>query len=142
MGHERGLKVSKDSNSKDAKLFGKYHEVVLLLLAFFMTTICGGLLGYYFQNRSWQQQHQVRLLESERLAAEEVFSEVSRLMDTRMYKMRKVFWGIQGEMGKAEMEIRWSDYREILDEWNINLNTNLALLHRYFGRGAREIFEN
>jgi hypothetical protein len=123
------------------KLFGRYQALVLLLFAFFLTTICGGILGYYFQNRSWDKQHRDSVLESEKASAERVFSEISRLMDTRMYKMRRLFWGYKSHLEKNEIDIRWAEYQDILDEWNSNLNKNLALIQIYFGNSARSIFE-
>lgn len=134
--------MSEKSASKEDKLFGRYHELVLVLVAFFLTTICGGLLGFYFQNRGWERQHRDNVLQSEKESAEKVFSEISQLIDTRMYKMRRVFWGYKFELGKNEIKDRWVEYENTLDAWNGTLNKNLALLQRYFGNNARAIFES
>ncbi len=119
------------------KLFGKYQEIALLTLGFFLTTIVGGILGYYFQKRSWEHQHKAMLIETELKAANEVFQELSRLMDVRLYRMRKIIWGCKARKKDSEMEKRWDMYRQVLYDWNDNLNRNLALTQRYFGSKMR-----
>jgi hypothetical protein len=127
--------------NRDEKLFGRYNALVLLVLGFTLTTLVGGFLGNYFQERAWQNRDRVRRLESERAAATSVFEELSRLMDRRLYRMRRILWGIQSGRGADEMSQRWEDYREVLFQWNDNLNRNLALVQRYFGAEYREHLE-
>ena len=106
-------------------------QVVLLLVGFVLTTVVGGALGFYFQRRTWDANRR----ESERTAAAQVFDDISRAMDERLYRMRLAYWGLKrGDDDRvgAAME----EYRATLVKWNDNLNRNLALVQRYFGRGV------
>src|SRR3954454_18136782 len=67
------------------------NQVVLLVLGFVLTTVVGGVLGYYFQRRTWDANRR----ESERSAAADVFDGISRGMDERLYRMRLVYWGLR-----------------------------------------------
>lgn len=117
-------------------------DVLKLLLTFLLTTVAGGALGYYFQTRSWRQQSKTRQLESERTMATQVFEEISRLMDKRLYRMRQIFWRLRRvETTELVVEKHLSLYRELLYEWNDNLNRNLALVQACFGRAIRRDLE-
>lgn len=106
-------------------------EVVLLVIGFLLTSVAGGFLTYLFQKRRWNADQR----ESERRSAGDVFAEVSRLMDRRLYRMWILHWTITGRRDDDASEaLTW--YRAVLDEWNENLNRNLALVHRYFGEAA------
>jgi peptidoglycan hydrolase-like protein with peptidoglycan-binding domain len=107
------------------------NQVVLLVLGFVLTTVVGGVLGYYYQRRTWDANRR----ESERTAAASVFDEISRAMDERLYRMRLVYWGLkEGDEDRIAAAI--SEYRAALVKWNDNLNRNLALAYRYFGPGV------
>jgi Putative peptidoglycan binding domain len=104
-------------------------QVLLLVLGFVLTTVVGGVLGYYFQRRTWDSNRR----ESERSAAAAVFDDISRRMDERLYRMRLVYWSLKaGEDDRIEAGM--GEYRATLATWNDNLNRNLALAQRYFGR--------
>jgi peptidoglycan hydrolase-like protein with peptidoglycan-binding domain len=107
------------------------NQVMLLLLGFVLTTVVGGALGYYFQRRTWDANRR----ESERTAAADVFDDVSRAMDERLYRMRLIYWGLKGS-GEDRVAAAMDEYRATLVKWNANLNRNLALVQRYFGRGV------
>ena len=119
-------------------------SLVPVITGFFLTTVLGGTLGFFFQNRSWEHQHKIQQAEQERqhqlqLAEEareqalQVFDEISRLMDKRLYRLRLVYWSLQAEDRQPEhtrlATTRFKDYRKVLYEWNDNINRNLALLH-------------
>lgn len=129
-----------DERSKP-KLFGRYHDLIILLLGFVMTSLLGGYLAQSWQNRSAKIQRDSALLTIEQNAATEVFEELSRMMDKRLYRMRRVHNGLGSGFSQEKMSERWSTYREVLFEWNENLNRNLALVQRYFGNEHREILE-
>ena len=123
------------------KLFGRFNALVLLLISLIFTSVFGGYLGHYFQNRSWSHRKEAELRETERQAATALFEEVSRLMDRRLYRMRRLLWGYQTGKSQGEMHARWDSYREVLFNWNENLNRNLALVQRYFGTAIRTKIE-
>ena len=104
-------------------------QVVLLVLGFVLTSVIGGVLGYYFQRRTWDANRR----EAERSAAAAVFDDISRRMDERLYRMRLLYWSLRaGDEDRIAAAI--AEYRATLVKWNDNLNRNLALVQRYFGR--------
>jgi hypothetical protein len=116
-------------------------QVALLVLGFVLTTVVGGILGYYFQRRTWDANRR----ESERTAAAGVFDDVSRAMDERLYRMRKLYWSLKAR-DEERIAAAMDEYSSALVKWNDSLNRNLALVYRYFGRDvwaflSRTIYE-
>lgn len=106
-------------------------QVILLALGFVFTSVAGGFIAYYFQNKTEQRNRR----ESERNAASTVFDEISRAMDRRLYRMWLLHWGLKsGNNDRIEKAL--NGYRRVLEEWNDSLNRNLALTYRYFGEGV------
>jgi hypothetical protein len=124
------------SSAAPGKLFGRYHEVMLLVFG----TLCGTVLGTYLQHLSWTYQHDENLRQAERLSAERIAGDVSRMIDTRLYRMRRVLWACR-RPAAAERTQRWTAYELCLDTWNSSLNGTLVSLDRYFGSRVREDFE-
>lgn len=117
-------------------------DVLKIVLGFALTTVVGGFLGYCFQTRNWRQQNKTRQLETERCTATQVFEEISRLMDKRLYRMRLLFWRCKNSATtEDQLEIHMERYRDLLYEWNDNLNRNLALAQAYFGKSIRSDLE-
>lgn len=116
--------------------------VFLLVLSFILTSVVGGLLGYYFQNRTWKHQNTARLQENERVTAKSVFENMSMLMDRRLYRSRLLSWSLEDESIQEEaIERHMAEYRQILYEWNDTLIRNLALVEAYFGNDVRQHLE-
>jgi hypothetical protein len=120
-------------------------DLLPLVVGFLLTSVLGGLLGYLFQRRSWAHQHEVQQRDQERQQALRTFEEVSRLLDRRLYRMRRLYWAARGRAlgtsDQAELGSAQAGYREVLFEWNDNLNRTLALVHTYFGSQVREQLE-
>ena len=118
-------------------------ELLLLFVGFALTTVAGGVLGYFLQNRSWSRQHEVTLAQAEREAARAVFEELSALMDRRLYRMRRFEDVLVDTMQPPEEVDRLlSEYRAVLYEWNDSLNRNLARVETYFGTAVRTYLEH
>jgi hypothetical protein len=119
-------------------------DLLLLIIGSLLTTVAG-LLGYAFQRRTWEHQHDLQQRDQERQQALKTFEEVSRLLDRRLYRMRRLYWAARsralGTSDRAELASALVDYREVLVEWNDNLNRTLALVHTYFGSQVREQLE-
>lgn len=124
-------------SSAPGKLFGRYHEVMLLVLG----TLCGTVLGTYLQYLSWTSQHEENLRQAERVSAERIAGELSRMMDNRLYRMRRVLWASRRSVPAADVRERWKAYEQCLDTWNSGLNGTLVSIDRYFGTPVREEFE-
>jgi hypothetical protein len=121
-------------------------DLLPLVIGFLLTSVLGGLLGYLFQRRTWAHQHDTQQRDQERQQALRTFEEVSRLLDRRLYRMRRLYWAARsralGTGDRAELASALADYREVLIEWNDNLNRTLALVHTYFGSQVREQLED
>ena len=115
--------------------------LVPLVVGFLLTTVAGGLLGVYLQRRSWSHQYNVQLAAAARDRAVALFEELSRVLDRRLYRMRRLYWTLRrererplSERGAKSLEA----YDAVLFEWNDNINRNLALLERSFGSRMRK----
>jgi hypothetical protein len=122
-------------------------QLVLLIVGFVLTSVVGGALGWFFQNRSWTHQHRAEQRDQERTQAIKVFEEVSSLLDQRLYRMRLVFWAakrraLEGGGDSVALDDARARYREVVTTWNDNLNRILALVHTYFGEAARQELED
>ena len=71
--------------------------LVPLVVGFLLTTVAGGLLGVYLQRRSWSHQYNVQLAAARRDRAVALFEELSRLLDRRLYRTRRLYWTLRGE---------------------------------------------
>jgi hypothetical protein len=114
--------------------------LVPLVVGFVLTTVLGGALGLYFQNRSWDNQNDARLREDELRRADDVCRVLSSLLDRRLYRMLRLFHALRADPDStlsAAVEERLKDYTAVLFEWNDGLNLNLALVGTYFGDSAR-----
>lgn len=116
--------------------------LVLLVAGFVLTTVLGGILGHYFQQRTWQQQAANQRTKRDLDEATKVFEEVSVLLDRRLYRMRRVNWvarRLATTTGTSvELDEALRAYRSILEDWNDNLNRLLTLVQTYFGQPVRE----
>lgn len=120
-------------------------QLVLLGVGFLLTSVAGGLLGSYFQRRTWAHQHEVERSEQDRQQAVKVFEEISSLLDQRLYRMRLVFWAARDrarDTGRdQDLERAREGYSASLRAWNDNLNRCLALVTVFFGEAVRQQLE-
>jgi len=124
------------------KSFGKWHDFVLLFFGFILTSLFGSLITYYVQSRNIDYQNELIQLQTERQKAEMVFTEISNIMDKRVYRMRKIIWGYRSNDERINLDNKWRDYENVLEEWNLGLNKNLSFIQIYFGKEARMKFES
>ena len=129
-------------------------QLLLLVAGFVLTSVVGGALGSWFQRRAWAHQHEtqrrdeehqreVQRRDEEHQRALTTFEEVSRLLDRRLYRMRRLYWAARdtavGAGDQERLAAARADYRVVLAEWNDNLNRNLALVETYFGTPVRHV---
>ena len=116
-------------------------EFAPILLGFLLTTVLGGFLGVYLQQRSWAHRFKAERATAERDRAVQVFEETSRLLDRRLYRMRRLAWTLEREHNRplsAQGQKSLGDYDAVLFDWNDSINRILALLERYFGTERRD----
>ena len=120
-------------------------ELVLLAVGFLLTTVLGGLLGTFLQQRSWDHQNRARLREEELRRAGQVCESVSRLLDRRRYRMQRLYYALagrqRGTMSADLLREKHRDYDEVLYEWNDAFFTNRSMVGTYFGHEARGLLD-
>ncbi len=120
-------------------------EIVVLIVGFVLTTVVGGLLGAYFQRRTWDHQHEAQLYEHELERASQTCYALSVLLDRRLYRMVRLQRAIagchHGRFTRDDVDARMRTYDEVLFEWNDALNGNLAVIGTYFGEPARRFLD-
>jgi len=79
--------------------------------------------------------------EAEMTTTIEVFEKISQLLDRRLWHTRRLIWASERGATAEQLLERRIAYEEAVDEWNVNLNRNLALVERYFGQDARHDLE-
>jgi hypothetical protein len=119
----------------------KQFELQKILLGFALTTIVGSIITILAQKLDFDYQQKQNLIQTEKAAAQKCFEDVSVLLDTRVYKMRKIIWAYQDSRPESDIIARWNDYSTFLELWNNNINKNSALISRYFGNKRRSQFE-
>jgi hypothetical protein len=138
-----------DTNRGGFSQFVRSEDFWKLVVGFALTTIVGGLLTTTYQCGATRLTERQRERNSEIQAATEVFNEVSRHLDRRLYRSRRLLWGLSrpttqtsaSSLSAADLQRRRDAYVEAVQEWNENINRTYALTERYFGRGMRVFLE-
>lgn len=118
---------------KEHKLFGKFNDLVLLIIGFGLTTLIGTTISSNYQKKEWDRQNEIVKSKEQRDKAEEIYKELSQLIDYRLYRTRRLNWDERS--GDSQLE-----FDSMLNDWNSKLNSNLALLEIYFGKDAMNHF--
>jgi hypothetical protein len=118
--------------------------LIPIVAGFLLTTVLGGLLGSWLQQRTWDHQRTANLSDRELEKADSVCQEISKLLDKRLYRMLRLYYALRSArnsgstQAKEAARARLGDYDSLLYEWNDQLNLNLALIGSYFGQTARD----
>jgi hypothetical protein len=131
----------------EGRLMGS--QLLLLVIGAALTSL-GGVLGVgltsHLQGRSWARQHETQRHEEELAQAQKTFEEIALFLDRRLYRMRRLYWAARdravGTASGEDFSAAWSAYREVVTDWNDNLNRILALTETHFGSGVRTILES
>jgi len=125
----------------EGKLFGRFNELILLLAGFLLTSVCGALIAAWLQGRAWNHQHLTSVCESEVRAGLEAYQTLSDVMDTRLFRTRRLVWKLEETKTADGVRLERSEYRVALDEWNVHLNRNRTMVKRYFGGDSEAAWE-
>jgi hypothetical protein len=116
-------------------------DIPLLVISFLLTTVAGGFLGTYLQQRSWKRQNEARLREEELRRADMACQTVSALIDKRRYRMVRLLNAMQEYSAGRDVANQLDPCREAYDavlfEYNDRLNVHFSLVGTYFGERAR-----
>lgn len=108
-------------------------RLLLLAVAYGLTTVVGGYLAYTYQEQARHNEHQAAMFASQKEEAVALFREVSDLMGERSYLMLRIQFGSKSTPFPEDYESRWDAYREVLHRWNATRFTRRAMLDAYFG---------
>lgn len=111
-----------------------------LLALSLVLAILGAIIGAWFQQRSWRNQHWEELRLQRIAAASRTAQDLSKFIDRRLYRQRRVIWAVR--KGGSEQAAAIEDYREAIFEWMDNLGRMKAELWQSFGRYTAIDFED
>jgi hypothetical protein len=115
-------------------------KLTLLFIWFVLTTIAGGLLGTLLQHRAWRYKWETESLEKNISTSRELFQEISRLMDRRLYRLDQFYlWPRRGS--PTELKVSLENYRSVVFDWNDSINRHLSMLQIFLGKDIREKFD-
>jgi hypothetical protein len=118
-----------------------WEALLAVVVGFLLTTVVGGLFGYLLQQRAWTHQYRVGAAATRRERSLELFDELSRLLDKRLYRMRRWYWSLDRDRENGarseDSDDRRAEYVAVLYEWNDSINRNLAMLQSFFGSEPR-----
>lgn len=109
------------------------HEPFVKVTCTIIAGCLGWWLGVQYQDKNWREQRTLSIMESDRKQAEEIFNEISRLMDDRHYKTVRLLSAYK-QKDSAKIELYRQSLVLQLEEWNMNRHRNLSLIEGYFGK--------
>ncbi len=101
-----------------------------------------GVLTHTFTEKRLRTEFALTAAQRDTEAMEKARDEISRLLDTRVWRTRRLIQLSERGATRKEYLEHLSDYREAVDLWNTNLNRNLIRVEQYFGPDARDELEN
>jgi hypothetical protein len=112
---------------KTDKLFGRYDDLVRLLVGF----VLSGVVGTYLAHAYTQRQAAIT-------SATQLFSDHSKAMGERYFAMQQLTAAMDKrdptyKVSDAEISARWEKYRSVLLTWNSGRNFNREMVEIYFG---------
>lgn len=102
-----------------------------LILGFVLTTVIGGLIGAWFQRAAWRRQARLELLKQAYLDANELFADVSNLVDTRYFRPYRWFLCVQDDDAEERIADRERRYFDVVATWNeaLRIRHNRIRMH-------------
>lgn len=107
-------------------------EPLVKITCTLIAAVIGGWLGATFQENSWREQYKLSMIECDRQQAEDIFNEVSRLMDDRFYKTRRLL-SAYTQRDSIKIETYKQSMLMQLEEWNANRRRMYSLIEGYYG---------
>ena len=104
-----------------------------LFLGFLLTTVVGGLIGAWFQRAAWRRQARLELLKQAYLDANELFADVSNLVDARYFRLYRWYLCVQDDEAEDKTADRERRYFEVVARWNEELRTRHNRIRMHLG---------
>jgi hypothetical protein len=104
-----------------------------LLVGFLLTTVCGGLIGAWFQRVAWGRQARLELFKQAYVDGNELFAHVTNLVDRRYFRLYRWFMSIRDHDDAERIRLREASYFEAVSEWNETLRVTHNRVRMHFG---------
>ena len=121
-----------------------------------LTTLAGGIIAYWFdrlaweretafeakrQNFEWERNKRFEILRRKLDEGQQSLEEISDLINLRFFRLHKVFENILAG-DSASASDNWTDYMEVVEQWNTKLIINQNKLERLVSAEASAEFNN
>jgi len=120
-------------------------SIGLLVLGFVLTTVCGAIINGMYTSSTWKRDKQFELLKSELAKHDELLSDLTKMLGTRVYRLQRVVWGTDPdtppgpetwpltEEAKTKLNTLWNEYHQTVVEWNVSYRTYTIKLRALTG---------
>jgi len=127
-------------------------RIGLLVLGFVLTTVCGAIINGMYTSSTWKRDKQFELLKSELAKHDELLSDLTKILGTRVYRLQRVVWITDpdtppgpetwalNEEAKTKLNTLWNDYYQAVIEWNITYRTYTIKLRALVGDEVADNF--
>lgn len=105
-------------------------QILTVVLGFILTGLVGNQLIQRWQHRNWLHQQHFIGAEKEYSALRELVTEISGLINKRLYKMRRLLWSISNP-DPTKMDKSLQEYDVTITTWNESLNSFYVRLNFY-----------
>lgn len=121
---------AKSSKSESERLFGKYDDLIRLLLGFFLT----GVLGTYLSHKYTTEQ-------SDLASASKIFNDYSKLAGDRYFAQNRLYQTLKAaqddtthQKDQERLLERVDAYQDAVQTWNSARGFNREMIKLYFGQ--------
>lgn len=104
-----------------------------------ITVLTGAIAAFIFQQRQSNIRRSIDIREKRIAISRDIFDELSRLMDRRLYCTVQLYIWIQSS-DETMKNSTLLNYREAVRDWNYSTNRHVAMLHTFFGEEIRTNF--
>ncbi|HWA87935.1 MAG TPA: hypothetical protein VG710_17025, partial [Opitutus sp.] len=121
---------------QDRKLMG---QMVIATWGFLLTGLIGTGLTYLFNRLDWQAR--TRFEESKLVTANrrDEIKSIINLCQRRFFYSSRLYQLLEVRQAD-EIEPAYKDYKQVIDEWNLNLHVNRLLIQKIINDRAAELF--
>ncbi|MFT6068954.1 MAG: hypothetical protein ACJAT2_003614 [Bacteriovoracaceae bacterium] len=113
------------------------------MTTFALTSVVGQFISNQYQKKTKEKDIMFSQVNANYLHAKEVYSDLSSLMDRRIYLSKKVTWALKDRKRGVgdKVDNMFKIFNDFLYEWNNALNRGISMLELYYGKEAKDLFE-
>jgi hypothetical protein len=104
-----------------------------LIVGFVLTTVVGGVIGAWFQRAAWRRQARLELLKQAYVDVNDLFADVSNLVDARYFRLYRWFLCVQDNDAEERIADRERRYLDVVASWNEELRVRHNRIRMHLG---------